>query len=624
MAIDKDSLKKQNARKVYQKAKEKSDVKKSSDISLSKSEDAATIEKKIYDGKSSFSSENSGSKPIKSGSFSFEKVPATGEKSNADLKGNVKKYEHYRKKKFRKAAAAAEKFKHTQDGSNEDTAYESLEVYKGSAKQALKGTKKLASKSGKEFYKVITADGSVIKGKGSIEKTYQNISQKSNMLSSNTSSGAGKKLTPKQKKKQYKKNRNRIYKTNKNKAKKRAEEKNSLTSQVKKKAAQKMIKWVACVFSFLMGNWMLLMPIVLILSIAAGGEAYNQSRIAEYTYPASDADITQATTYWQALQVEIKSQFNSVPSMDGVAGHFDEKKSSVCTFMNDNNALLSFISAYYIPYVDAWHFDDAKELIEEVFYQMYAVSYSIKPEKKTITETKIIPEANLPVPLPSTYTILSKNGTDCVVKISEVRTVNILEYKISEKKSWEDILNEYLDAEQMEKYQNYYEHKGGAIKAFSSPFAFDWAGYITSPFGYRDWGGGNVEFHKGVDFGVPHGTEELAIADGTVVKICNTCTHDYPKDGSCGCGGGYGNYVDILTDDGQYYITYGHMADIYVSVGDTIKNGQVIGTAGCTGWSTGNHLHLEMRLGSEQGELIDPQTFIRGYVPIEETQEENQ
>ena len=110
----------------------------------------------------------------------------------------------------------------------------------------------------------------------------------------------------------------------------------------------------------------------------------------------------------------------------------------------------------------------------------------------------------------------------------------------------------------------------------------------------------------------------------TVVKICNTCTHDYPKDGSCGCGGGYGNYVDILTDDGQYYITYGHMTDIYVSVGDTIKNGQVIGTAGCTGWSTGNHLHLEMRLGSEQGELIDPQTFIRGYVPIEETQEENQ
>ena len=48
------------------------------------------------------------------------------------------------------------------------------------------------------------------------------------------------------------------------------------------------------------------------------------------------------------------------------------------------------------------------------------------------------------------------------------------------------------------------------------------------------------------------------------------------------------------------------MSAVYVNVGDKIKNGQVMGLAGCTGWSTGNHLHLEMRLENEYGELIDP------------------
>lgn len=207
----------------------------------------------------------------------------------------------------------------------------------------------------------------------------------------------------------------------------------------------------------------------------------------------------------------------------------------------------------------------------EVFSKMYSITYSIEPKSKTVTSTKIIPKSELPSPQPINYTVLSDNGSNCAVKISEVKTVMILDYRIVENMTWEDVLNEYLDKDQREKYQNYYDMKGGAIKAFSSPFAFAWEGYITSPFGYRVWDDGSMEYHKGVDFGVPHGTEELAVADGTVVKICNTCTHDYSKYSSCGCGGGYGNFVDILTDDGRTYITYGHMSAVYVGVGDKIK-----------------------------------------------------
>ena len=117
---------------------------------------------------------------------------------------------------------------------------------------------------------------------------------------------------------------------------------------------------------------------------------------------------------------------------------------------------------------------------------------------------------------------------------------------------------------------------------------------ITSGFGGR-WGGQ----HLGIDIsgGGIMGHPIVAAADGVILVSKNGCTHNYGKSGSCGCGGGYGNYVMI--DHGNYqgatYRTlYGHMTSTAVSVGQSVKKGQVIGYAGSTGWSTGAHLHFEV------------------------------
>ena len=48
---------------------------------------------------------------------------------------------------------------------------------------------------------------------------------------------------------------------------------------------------------------------------------------------------------------------------------------------------------------------------------------------------------------------------------------------------------------------------------------------------------------------------------------------------------------------------YGHLASAAVSVGDYVSQGKVIGYAGCTGFSTGNHLHFEVRVN---GSAVDP------------------
>ena len=127
--------------------------------------------------------------------------------------------------------------------------------------------------------------------------------------------------------------------------------------------------------------------------------------------------------------------------------------------------------------------------------------------------------------------------------------------------------------------------------------------YITSGYGSR-WG----TTHRGIDIGDAgiHGGAVVAAKEGTVIAVNNSCTHDYAKSSSCGCGGGYGNYV-VISHDGTYSTLYGHLASAAVSVGDYVSQGQVIGYAGCTGFSTGNHLHFEVRVN---GSAVDPMGYV--------------
>lgn len=89
--------------------------------------------------------------------------------------------------------------------------------------------------------------------------------------------------------------------------------------------------------------------------------------------------------------------------------------------------------------------------------------------------------------------------------------------------------------------------------------------------------------------------EIVAAESGTVVLSNDSCPHNYGKDGSCGCGGGYGIYCMIDHGDGKATL-YAHMSNMLVSSGTYVQKGQVIGYVGTTGWSSGPHLHFETRL----------------------------
>ena len=114
--------------------------------------------------------------------------------------------------------------------------------------------------------------------------------------------------------------------------------------------------------------------------------------------------------------------------------------------------------------------------------------------------------------------------------------------------------------------------------------------------------------HSGVDIARALYSSIVAAASGKRIATYSGCTHTWGKNGDCGCGGSYGNYVMIDHGNGKWTI-YGHLASVNVSEGTTVSAGQQIGTMGSTGHSTGPHLHFECRLN---GSTYDPDVEI-GY-----------
>jgi murein DD-endopeptidase MepM/ murein hydrolase activator NlpD len=118
-------------------------------------------------------------------------------------------------------------------------------------------------------------------------------------------------------------------------------------------------------------------------------------------------------------------------------------------------------------------------------------------------------------------------------------------------------------------------------------------GPVTSPFGWRIHPIlGYKKFHTGIDIGVGYGTPIHAADSGSVIYATWM--------------GGYGNV--IIIDHGRGISTlYAHQSSLAVGTGAHVTRGQVVGYVGSTGFSTGPHLHFEVRLN---GNPVDPMAYL--------------
>lgn len=132
-----------------------------------------------------------------------------------------------------------------------------------------------------------------------------------------------------------------------------------------------------------------------------------------------------------------------------------------------------------------------------------------------------------------------------------------------------------------------------SVPSGSAQFVRPASGSVSQGFGPAS-GANGYTFHNGVDFRGSVGSSIVAAASGTVI--------------TAGSGGPYGNHVMISHFlNGKVYTTvYAHMNSLSVHAGQTVSQGQQIGTLGNTGNSTGAHLHFELHIGGYQYSATGP------------------
>src|SRR3989339_829910 len=138
--------------------------------------------------------------------------------------------------------------------------------------------------------------------------------------------------------------------------------------------------------------------------------------------------------------------------------------------------------------------------------------------------------------------------------------------------------------EETEDNKGYFDVEGNSVQKMflKAPVAFK---YISSGFSYgpRYVGGQYQRFtssHMAIDYAAPAGTPIRSVGDGTVSFAGWSSA-------------GYGNLTSIR-HNGTYSTNYAHQSRIIVKRGQKVKQGDIIGYVGSTGFSTGAHLHYEM------------------------------
>lgn len=214
----------------------------------------------------------------------------------------------------------------------------------------------------------------------------------------------------------------------------------------------------------------------------------------------------------------------------------------------------------------------------EITYKYYAVTFN--NENKAYVNT--LEEAEQVVAdIKEEY----KGDLELNIGISEYYTVNVDDAKKIEESADITLAKEFVE-NSVEQYADIQSKTINGIYLATTPVK----GTITSRFGSIE----RVRYgaHTGLDIAAPGGTEILAVADGEV-------TYSAPM-------GTYGNLV-IVTHGNGIQTYYAHCSKLLVKKGDKVTSGQNIALVGSTGNSTGNHLHLEIRIN---GQPVNPQKYL--------------
>lgn len=245
----------------------------------------------------------------------------------------------------------------------------------------------------------------------------------------------------------------------------------------------------------------------------------------------------------------------------------------------NSKSIVDFITRYYLIQEIAQYDRDFLNDIKKEKDEIEKIEESLKTSKGTLKEIKA-EQKKLAISLENAK----------VVKSGYVNNLNEEEIKIQEEIS---IYQKELDLIELDVLMAALESNGSQY--VGGTFAWPAPGYytITSPYGmrlhpviksYRN--------HSGMDIGAPMGSYAIAANDGVVTKSMYSNS--------------YGNMI-MIDHGGGVTTLYAHGSELIARVGDKVKRGDAIMKVGSTGWSTGPHLHFEIRIN---GQTIDPYPYV--------------
>lgn len=251
----------------------------------------------------------------------------------------------------------------------------------------------------------------------------------------------------------------------------------------------------------------------------------------------------------------------------------------------------------------------SSEDINAFLDRLYFENIIIANDRKKLRETKTVAREIMALKnriemqkrnLATSIANINRQQEDIQVAIS--KNEKLIEKLKTDRATWEkaerDLAKQSRAISQMINQEVKKTQKDGVSISVTGGFTRPVPGRITSPFGYRMHPIFKRRiFHSGVDIGAPYGTPIKAANSGRVIFV--------------GWYSGYGKVViiDHGTINGLPTTTlYAHMSTTIAKQGTNVAKGSVIGKVGTTGYSTGPHLHFEVR---QKGNPVNPLNFIR-------------
>lgn len=341
-------------------------------------------------------------------------------------------------------------------------------------------------------------------------------------------------------------------------------------------------------------------------------ETENQKNTIEEELSAIDTDLIEAEKTLQQTQQNLKEKQSRVDEVEKEIAlllteltekeeekevyNESTKKRMVQMYKNNNQSVLKIIfssKSMTQALARAEYINRISNRDQENLNKLADIIKSIQDKKERIEEK----EALLKQELANVEVILKKQETQ---KAHLKDTVNKKSRLITQLKQQEATINKQIDlleeeSKKIEKEIQALTAKSAASKYNGGVFIWPVPNYyrVSSDYGSRTSPiSGRQEFHTGIDIPAPYGKDVLASGNGTVIYS--------------GWRNGYGNTV-MIDHGGGVVSLYAHNSSLVSGVGSEVKRGDVIAKIGSTGFSTGNHLHFEVR---KNGAHISPWNYL--------------